>query len=84
MYIHIGGEILLRAREIVAIFDASILKKQKQLSLQQDWLVISDQCKSIVLTTNRVYASPISPGTLRKRLVFGRRFNPQEEGSGSR
>ncbi len=86
MYIHIGGEIVLRSREIVAIFDASILKQQKQLSLKQNWLMVGEQIKSIILTPTQVYASPISCATLRKRLMkqgdLPGDLSPEQSGSG--
>jgi len=69
LYIDIGGETVLRSRDIVAIFDASILKQQKELTLAPNWRMLGHLVKSVVLTPTHVYGSPISCATLRKRLA---------------
>jgi hypothetical protein len=75
MYIHLGGEKIIRASELVAIFDISIEQSSK-LSKQfvadakkrKDVETIGEEePKSIVVTHNRVYYSPISSSTLKKR-----------------
>ncbi|ASS67651.1 MULTISPECIES: extracellular matrix regulator RemB [Paenibacillus] len=75
MYIHLGGEKIIRASELVAIFDISIEQSSK-LSKQfvadakkrKDVETIGEEePKSIVVTQNRVYYSPISSSTLKKR-----------------
>lgn len=75
MYIHLGGEKIIRASELVAIFDISIEQSSK-LSKQfaagakkrKDVEMIGEEePKSIVVTQNRVYYSPISSSTLKKR-----------------
>ncbi|WP_270167037.1 extracellular matrix regulator RemB [Paenibacillus sp. SYP-B4298] len=75
MYIHLGGEKIIRARELVAIFDISIEQSSK-LSKQfvagalkrKDVEVIGEEeSKSIVITKQKVYYSPISSSTLKKR-----------------
>ncbi|GIO32766.1 MULTISPECIES: extracellular matrix regulator RemB [Paenibacillus] len=75
MYIHLGGERIIRSAELVAIFDVSIEKSSK-ISKQ----FVSHACqhknveyigeeepKSIVITKSTVYYSPISSSTLKKR-----------------
>ena len=75
MYIHLGGEKIIRAAELVAIFDISIEKSSKmskqfvtQARKRKDVEVIGEEeAKSIVVTQNKIYYSPISSSTLKKR-----------------
>ncbi|MCZ8517452.1 DUF370 domain-containing protein [Paenibacillus filicis] len=75
MFIHLGGEKIIRASELVAIFDLSIEKsskiskqfinfatKDKKLEIIGD-----EESKSLVVTQSKVYYSPISSMTLKKR-----------------
>ncbi|ANY66560.1 extracellular matrix/biofilm biosynthesis regulator RemA family protein [Paenibacillus algorifonticola] len=75
MYIHLGGEKIIRAAELVAIFDISIEQSSK-LSKQfvagarkrKDVETIGEEePKSIVVTKQKIYYSPISSSTLKKR-----------------
>lgn len=75
MYIHLGGEKIIRVMELVAIFDISIEQSSK-LSKQfvagaikrKDVEIIGEEeSKSIVITKQKVYYSPISSSTLKKR-----------------
>jgi hypothetical protein len=75
MYIHLGGEKIIRSSELIAIFDISIEKsskvsKQFMTHSQQDKKlerIGEEEAKSIVVTKNTVYYSPISSSTLKKR-----------------
>ncbi|CAM4304971.1 MULTISPECIES: extracellular matrix regulator RemB [Paenibacillus] len=75
MYIHLGGEKIVRAAELVAIFDISIEQSSKiskqfvtHATKRKDVEVIGEEePKSIVITGQRVYYSPISSSTLKKR-----------------
>ncbi|MFC3747224.1 extracellular matrix regulator RemB [Paenibacillus sp. GCM10012306] len=75
MYIHLGGEKIIRSSELIAIFDISIEKsskisKQFVIQSQQDKKLVrigEEEAKSIVVTKNSVYYSPISSSTLKKR-----------------
>ena len=75
MYIHLGGEKIIRSSELIAIFDISIEKsskvsKQFVIHAQQDKKlerIGEEEAKSIVVTKNIVYYSPISSSTLKKR-----------------
>lgn len=75
MYIHLGGERIVRAAELVAIFDISIEQTSKiskqfvaSASKRKDVEVIGEEePKSIVVTQQKVYYSPISSSTLKKR-----------------
>ncbi|MGG1314124.1 MULTISPECIES: extracellular matrix regulator RemB [Cohnella] len=75
MYIHLGGEKIIRTSQLVAIFDISIEQSSK-LSRQfvaharknREVETIGDEePKSIVVTEEKVYYSPISSSTLKKR-----------------
>lgn len=75
VYIHLGGEKVILSSELVAIFDISIEKSSK-VSKQfvthaiQDKNVMKigeEEAKSIVVTKNIVYYSPISSATLKKK-----------------
>ena len=75
MYVNIGGDVVVRSSEIVAIFSASI-GEQSAVSQQflhyaennQLLMRVSDEpVKSIVVVGNKVYCSPISSNTLKQR-----------------
>lgn len=72
MFLHLGMNQMIRIHELVAIIS---VKDQKASSLP--YVVESDQAeeiKSVVVTTNRVYPSPISSLTLMKRAVQNQNF----------
>lgn len=76
MYIHIGGDRMIRASELIAIFDITIEASSKITSQYMEFakergrivLTGEEEVKSIVLTKNQLYYSPISSTTLKKRL----------------
>jgi extracellular matrix regulatory protein B len=75
VYIHLGGEKIIRTSQLVAIFDISIeqsskLSKQFVVHAQKNKEVETigeEDPKSIVVTEQKVYYSPISTSTLKKR-----------------
>ncbi|MBD2848028.1 DUF370 domain-containing protein [Paenibacillus sp. IB182496] len=75
MYIHLGGEKIIRASELVAIFDISIeqsskLSKQFVAGARERKgveVIGEEESKSIVITKQKVFYSPISSSTLKKR-----------------
>jgi hypothetical protein len=75
MFIHLGGEKLIRSNELIAIFDLSIEKSSKisyqfvQEALERKAIekIGEEEPKSLVLTSTKLYYSPISPATLKKR-----------------
>jgi hypothetical protein len=77
MFIHIGGEKIIRAAEMIAIFDISIETSSKifksfiaQVTKDKLKEVVSDETpKSIILTINKLYYSPISSTTIKKRAL---------------
>ncbi|WP_373230417.1 extracellular matrix regulator RemB [Cohnella sp.] len=78
MYIHLGGEKIIRTSQLVAIFDISIeqsskLSRQFVVHAQKNKEVETigeEDHKSIVVTENKVYYSPISTSTLKKRAHY--------------
>ena len=80
MYIHIGGEYVLSSRLILGIFNLeNVTRKQKDMlqflsgleAADKVEYVSSDIPRSVVLTVERAYLSPISSATLRKRMETG-------------
>ena len=78
MYLHLGGEYSISDRFIVGIFDMdSITPKQTDtirfLSEAENAgrveYVSEEIPRSVVVSVDRVYFSPISTSTLRKRLT---------------
>lgn len=76
MYIHLGGERVIRSSELIAIFDISIEKSSK-ISKQfvnhakEEKILVNigeEDPKSIVVTRDTVFYSPISSTTLKKRV----------------
>ncbi|WP_078593321.1 extracellular matrix regulator RemB [Evansella clarkii] len=75
MFIHLGGDMVIRADKIIAILDhqstglskenQSFLTKQKK---EKETVQISeDQPKSYIITKDTIYLSPISSQTLKRR-----------------
>lgn len=73
MYIHFGEETIVKAKDIIAIID----KKSFQSSSLMDDLLsrypnhtiqeLKGPYKSIVITTEQIYFSPLASSTLKKR-----------------
>lgn len=75
MYIYIGGDKVLRVKDIISIIDANDINIKKNSSylrnLEMTFQIdrINNEFKSIILTKDKVYYSPISVGTLNKRSI---------------
>jgi hypothetical protein len=75
MFIHLGGEKIIRATELIAIFDLSMEKTSKTSKQfishaekeKKIETIGEEDSKSLVVTANKVYYSPISSSTLKKR-----------------
>ena len=74
MFIHIGGDTMVRLKDVVGIFDihseeydatASFLNRHKQEEHVE--IVELGEIKSFVVTNDKIYFSPISSLTLKKR-----------------
>ncbi len=79
MYIHIGGEYSIPAKTILGVFDLDGITSGSGDSLlflkraEADGRIESvsyDIPRSVIVTLEKVYISPISPRTLRKRIRF--------------
>ena len=77
MYVHIGGEYTISDKFIVGIFDFDGTTGPDSETIQflrmaekagQVDIVSPDLPRSFIVTLDRVYYSPISPATLRRRL----------------
>jgi extracellular matrix regulatory protein B len=72
MYIYLGGDKVIRSRELIAIFDmASDKSAMPTLVPSEDAADIekigTEPAKSLVVTESKSYYSPISSSTLKKR-----------------
>jgi hypothetical protein len=73
MYIHIGEDLNIRAKDIISILDKEsanhsplveeFLKRQNERVIN----LSKNPYKSIIITKEKVYLSPIASGTLKKR-----------------
>ena len=77
MYIHIGADVSLPAHWIVGIFNlvrvapagaTTDLMGQAEREGRLDWMT-DDVPRSMVVTLDRVFLSPVSTATLRARLA---------------
>jgi extracellular matrix regulatory protein B len=73
MYLHVGEEVLVRTRDIITILDidsASSSPYMEEFIARQNQQVVrltKGAVKSIVVTGNHIYYSPLASGTLKKR-----------------
>ncbi|WP_096156156.1 MULTISPECIES: extracellular matrix regulator RemB [Bacillus] len=73
MYLHIGEEVMIRASKIIAILDKRLLQSnwQEMLPIHMSKKIknISKQdIKSVVITDESIYLSPLASTTLKKRI----------------
>ncbi|MFE8697637.1 extracellular matrix regulator RemB [Cytobacillus sp. FJAT-53684] len=73
MYIHVGEDILVRSKDIIAILDKESFNSSKYV---EEFLECKNHSivnlskgsfKSVVITAKEVYFSPLASGTLKKR-----------------
>jgi hypothetical protein len=78
VFIHIGGDKIIRSAELIAIFDLSIEQNSKiskqflseAVKEKKVEVIGEEESKSLVVTVDKVYYSPISSSTLKKRAVL--------------
>jgi hypothetical protein len=78
MFIHLGGDMVVRAKDVIAILDfhmkqSSKITRQFLQKAEEDGCVVTlgnEQTKSYVITQDKVYCSPISSLTLKRRANF--------------
>lgn len=73
MYIHIGEDLNIRAKDIISILDKECVNSS---GLVEEFLKFHERnlinlsktpFKSVVITSDKIYLSPIASGTLKKR-----------------
>ncbi len=78
MYVHVGGEYSISDRFIIGIFDMdSITAKQTDMikflaeaeKAERVEYVSEEIPRSVIVTVDRLYFSPISTATLKKRIT---------------
>ncbi len=80
MYVHVGEDVMVRTSEMIAVLDKNSAKESKIIEefLKHETKKIFDLAKgaykSIVITTDQVYLSPLASTTLKKRML--RRQSP--------
>jgi hypothetical protein len=73
VYIHIGEDLNIRAKDIISILDKESVNSselvEEFIKYHENKLVnlSKNPFKSVVITSDKVYLSPIASGTLKKR-----------------
>lgn len=74
MFLHIGGDVIIPARDVIAIFDITTsdntATSEFLRTAQEEGFIIDlieGEKKSFILANDRIYLSPIASSTLRKR-----------------
>ncbi|WCK54530.1 DUF370 domain-containing protein [Aneurinibacillus sp. Ricciae_BoGa-3] len=77
MFIHLGGDIVVRSADVITILDShakssKITRQFIETADAEGRLVTfgNEECKSYVITKDNVYMSPISSLTLKRRANF--------------
>jgi regulator of extracellular matrix RemA (YlzA/DUF370 family) len=78
MFLHIGGDTVVALEDLVAIMDLETTKREPTkefLSFASEEKLVThigkrEREKSIIITADRVYLSPISSATLMKRSLL--------------
>ncbi|MBE3569488.1 MAG: DUF370 domain-containing protein [Bacillales bacterium] len=75
MYLHVGEDCIIHAKDIVVILDRKgsdipdLLRYWKRMGKFPKLPVLRPDCKSIVITTEQIYFSPFASSTLKKHLA---------------
>ncbi len=82
MFLHIGQEVSILIKDIVAIIDlktkynSQCTKEFLNVAAEEDFIVsLTTEPNSFIVTTERIYLSPISAMTLKKRASDGIKGN---------
>ncbi|MCH1626793.1 extracellular matrix regulator RemB [Fredinandcohnia quinoae] len=73
MFIHLGENIIVRSTDVITILDRQLLKSSsivnEFLEAQKDKIVelANENTKSVIVTVDHVYFSPLSSSTLKRR-----------------
>ncbi|MDQ0209145.1 extracellular matrix regulator RemB [Alkalicoccobacillus murimartini] len=76
MFIHLGGDVMIRAIEIIAIlqYEKNDIAEETEafLAKANDSITITpDLVKSVIITDQVIYYSPVSSVTLNRRVLTG-------------
>ncbi len=81
MYVHLGGDLVVRVTEIVALLDVRLLAgsdinrefvERARAGRRLQGVGLTPDCKALVVTPTAVVTSTISPATLARRLAHPR------------
>jgi len=76
MFIHLGGDVVVSKNEVITILNNQLMKKNEinkefmELAEEDGFLSLitaKANAKALIITSKRVYMSPISSMTLKKR-----------------
>ncbi|WP_027725506.1 extracellular matrix regulator RemB [Tuberibacillus calidus] len=74
MFIHLGEDVVIKANEVIAIFQYNLFQDERNRSFIQKVMenktfirIGGENIKSVILTGDCLYFSPFSPNTLKKR-----------------
>jgi hypothetical protein len=76
MYIHLGDNFVVPSKEVVMILDRHSSKGSsivtEFLTKQADKIIklTNSEAKSVIVTMDKIYFSPLSSSTLKKRAQF--------------
>lgn len=77
MFLHLGGETIVPKKDIIAILDYkkgfSVINKEFMKTAGEEGFILSisesGKEKSYIITSDKIYISPISCSTLKKRSL---------------
>lgn len=81
MFIHLGEDVIVNTKDIVAILDRQIIKSSsiinEFLTNQKNHIIelSHGEIKSIIVTVDCIYFSPLSSHTLKKRALLISEFD---------
>ena len=73
MFLHLGADVVIPKKDVIMIIDirtkkSPITKEFLQISEDEGFTKpIAEKIKSVIITTKKIYMSPISCSTLKKR-----------------
>lgn len=75
MFIHLGGDVIIRSKDIIAILNRDVQERasvtntylQAEEQRKTKTVISADYIKSIVVTNDDIYYSPVSSLTLNRR-----------------
>ncbi len=82
VFIHLGGNRMIRIREVIAIIGVGAERTRSaeapliEAAMKEGRMerISPEEIKSYIITDDKVYASPISSVTLKKRAEISRKY----------